>query len=203
LVSKFSIESHQGSTGWTHEQIECSCGARLLRRVSFARAKSEDIKSSPRATAAALTYADRHSGDDVCGHRQGGTSKVTYASSEDVSVAMFPSLSREGEKADGLGESTGWNSAYRWSELRWTAASEMAKVAEADGFLFSAGRPCCACRPGGLRMAGSCSTSKRAEKENGVHERRLRRMALTSSGQEKERRKSKSACVQWSPGSPA
>jgi hypothetical protein len=120
---------------------------------------------------------------------------VTYASSEDVSVAMFPSLSREGEKADGSGESTGWSSAYRWSELRWTAASEMAKVAEADGFLFSAGRPYCACMPGGLRMANSCSTSKRAEKENGIHERRLRRMALTSSEQEKEQRKSKSACV--------
>lgn len=40
-------------------------------------------------------------------------------------------------------------------------------------------------------------------KENGVHERRLRRMVLTSSGQQNEQRKSKSACVQWSPGSPA
>jgi len=40
-------------------------------------------------------------------------------------------------------------------------------------------------------------------KENGVHERRLRRMVLTSGGQENEQRKSKSAFVQWSLGSPA
>lgn len=40
-------------------------------------------------------------------------------------------------------------------------------------------------------------------KENGVHERRLRRMVLTSSGQQNEQRKSKSAFVQWSLGSPA
>jgi hypothetical protein len=78
-------------------------------------------------------------------------------------VAMFPSLSREGETADGLEESTDWSWADRSSELRWKAAYEMAKVAEADGFRFSAGWPCCACMPGERRMADSCPTSKRAE----------------------------------------
>ena len=73
--------------------------------------------------------------------------KGTYASSEDVRMAMFRSLSREGEKADGLEGSTGWSCPDHWSELRWKAAFEMVKVAEDDGFRFSVGRPCCACRP--------------------------------------------------------
>jgi hypothetical protein len=134
---------------------------------------SKYTKSSIEAIATALAAADRHSIDDLGRCRYREASRVTYASSEDVSVAMFPSLSREGETADGLGESTGWSSADHSSELRWMAACEMAKVAEADSFRFSAGWPCCACMPGECRMAGSCPTSKRAGEENGIHERRL------------------------------
>lgn len=174
--------SHLGSTGWTLVEIGCSCGAQLLRGVSFARTSSKYIMSSTRATAVALTDAYRHSvdGPGEYGHR--GASELTYASSEGVRMAMFPSLSREDEKADGLEESTGWSWAARWSELRWKATSETAKVAETDGFPFSAGRPCCACMPGGSRMADSCSTSKRAGegewgsratvKKDGPHEQR-------------------------------
>ena len=74
---------------------------------------------------------------------------MTYASSEDVKPAMFPSLSREGGKADGLEGSTGWSRPDRLSELRWKAASEMAKAAEDDGSRFFAVRPCCTCMRGG------------------------------------------------------
>lgn len=65
--------------------------------------------SSMGATAVALTDAHRHGvdGPGQSGHR--GASELTYASSEGVRMAMFPSLSREDAKADGLEESTGWS----------------------------------------------------------------------------------------------
>jgi hypothetical protein len=54
LVSRSSIESHQGSAVWPLGEIGCSCEARLLRGVSFARASAGYVGSSYRAMVAAL-----------------------------------------------------------------------------------------------------------------------------------------------------